>query len=72
MDGTSPVTKQIDIDELRAELARRRWTRKELAERTGLSASYIGLVCGGLRPSSRAVDLIVSALGEDGAERVLL
>ena len=61
----------IDASELRAELARRGWRQSDLASAAGVSRSLVGLVCNGLRPSSRALDAILAALGPVGAERVL-
>lgn len=61
----------IDSDELRAELARRSWSRRELAARAGLSESYIRWVCRGARASKRATQRILGALGAEGAARVL-
>ncbi len=61
---------RIDPAELRAELARRRWTRRKLAEATGLSRSLVQIVCDGYRPSKRATALILDALGPSGAARV--
>jgi transcriptional regulator with XRE-family HTH domain len=49
--------------ELRAELARRRWRQRDLAEATGLSLSYISWLCRGGYPGERAAKRIKKALG---------
>jgi transcriptional regulator with XRE-family HTH domain len=49
--------------ELRAELARRRWRQRDLADATGLSLSYIGWLCRGGYPGERAAKRITKALG---------
>jgi transcriptional regulator with XRE-family HTH domain len=60
----------INAIELRAELARRNWSRRELAYRAGLSESYVRWICRGAAPSEKATRLILKALGPDGAARV--
>jgi transcriptional regulator with XRE-family HTH domain len=61
----------IDIAELRAEMARRLWRQQELADRTGLSRATVAWILRGAKPSERAGKLILKALGEEGAERVI-
>lgn len=61
----------LDADELRAELARRRWTHADLARHAGLSVAYIGWICRGARASDKAASRILAALGAQGAARVL-
>ena len=61
---------KIDVGELRAELARRRWRQEDLARRAGLSVSYVGWVLRGAAPSERAVSKILAALGPAAAGRV--
>jgi transcriptional regulator with XRE-family HTH domain len=62
---------RIIASELRAELGRRRWSRRHLAELVGLSPSFIALICAGLPASERATRLILAALGPEGATRVV-
>ena len=63
---------EINADELRAELARRRWTQRALADRVGVSPALIGLICSGWRGSARVRARIVQALGPLAASRVAI
>jgi hypothetical protein len=72
MIATSMIeANQIDSDELRAELARQRVTQRRLASLAGVSATVIGGICSGRRPSARVAAAILDALGPEGARRVL-
>jgi len=61
---------EIVAAELRAELARRRWTHAELARRVGCSRSLIGFVCAGMVPSAKLRDRILAAFGGEASERI--
>jgi hypothetical protein len=63
---------KIDSNELRAELARREWPRRELAFRAGMPESYVRFICRGSRPSEKATQKILNALGKEGAMRILI
>jgi len=67
---SQPVNDPFDLSALRAELARKGWTLKKLAEECGLSPSYISVLARGLRPTDKARQRIFRALGPEATKAI--